>query len=175
MPENLRSLSETAVIILLILLNARQNLRQYRYAGVLEQLLPLRSDPAVTILIPRRRPVLSHQRRTSQSTAFSRSCPEQSCSARRSYVRCSRGRLCAVRHFPAEDPGRLIRTWRNPPPTVSATVSAHGSTYPSSQVGSSRYSSWICCHGSSRSPRHSVHIRSQVTSQGNVKGRCVLY
>jgi hypothetical protein len=29
-----------AVIILLILLNARQNLRQYRYAGVLEQLLP---------------------------------------------------------------------------------------------------------------------------------------
>lgn len=28
-----------AVIILLILLNARQNLRQYRYAGVLEQLL----------------------------------------------------------------------------------------------------------------------------------------
>ena len=38
-----------AVIILLILLNARQNLRQYRYAGVLEQLLPLRSDPAVTI------------------------------------------------------------------------------------------------------------------------------
>ena len=31
---------ETIVIILLILLNARQNLRQYRYAGVLEQLLP---------------------------------------------------------------------------------------------------------------------------------------
>ena len=29
-----------AVIILLVLLNARQNLRQYRYAGVLEQLLP---------------------------------------------------------------------------------------------------------------------------------------
>ena len=29
-----------AVIILLILLNARQNLRQYKYAGVLEQLLP---------------------------------------------------------------------------------------------------------------------------------------
>ena len=29
-----------AVIILLILLNARQNLRQYRYAGVLEHLLP---------------------------------------------------------------------------------------------------------------------------------------
>ena len=29
-----------AVIILLILLNARQNLRQYRYGGVLEQLLP---------------------------------------------------------------------------------------------------------------------------------------
>jgi hypothetical protein len=28
-----------AVIILLILLNARQNLRQYRYAGVLKQLL----------------------------------------------------------------------------------------------------------------------------------------
>jgi hypothetical protein len=30
-----------AVIVLLILLNARHNLRQYRYAGVLEQLLPL--------------------------------------------------------------------------------------------------------------------------------------
>lgn len=29
-----------AVIILLILLNARQNLRQYRYAGVLEELMP---------------------------------------------------------------------------------------------------------------------------------------
>jgi hypothetical protein len=29
-----------AVIVLLILLNARQNLRQYKYAGVLEQLLP---------------------------------------------------------------------------------------------------------------------------------------
>ena len=29
-----------AVIVLLILLNARQNLRQYRYAGVLEQILP---------------------------------------------------------------------------------------------------------------------------------------
>jgi hypothetical protein len=29
-----------AVIVLLILLNARQNLRQYRYAGVLEQLMP---------------------------------------------------------------------------------------------------------------------------------------
>jgi hypothetical protein len=29
-----------AVIVLLVLLNARQNLRQYRYAGVLEQMLP---------------------------------------------------------------------------------------------------------------------------------------
>ena len=29
-----------AAIVLLILLNARQNLRQYKYAGVLEQLLP---------------------------------------------------------------------------------------------------------------------------------------
>lgn len=29
-----------AVIVLLILLNARMNLRQYRYAGVLAQLLP---------------------------------------------------------------------------------------------------------------------------------------
>jgi hypothetical protein len=29
-----------AVIVLLILLNARQNLRQYKYAGVLERLLP---------------------------------------------------------------------------------------------------------------------------------------
>jgi len=29
-----------AVIVLLVLLNARQNLRQYRYAGVLEQLVP---------------------------------------------------------------------------------------------------------------------------------------
>lgn len=29
-----------AVIVLLVLLNARQNLRQHRYAGVLEQLLP---------------------------------------------------------------------------------------------------------------------------------------
>ena len=34
-----------AVIILLILLNARQNLRQYRYAGVLEQLLPFEATP----------------------------------------------------------------------------------------------------------------------------------
>ena len=34
-----------AVIILLILLNARQNLRQYRYAGVLEQLLPPGATP----------------------------------------------------------------------------------------------------------------------------------
>jgi hypothetical protein len=34
-----------AVIILLILLNARQNLRQYRYAGVLEQLLPPEATP----------------------------------------------------------------------------------------------------------------------------------
>ena len=32
------------VIVLLILLNARQNLRQYKYAGLLESLLP--SDPA---------------------------------------------------------------------------------------------------------------------------------
>ena len=29
-----------AVIVVLILLNARQNLRQYRFAGILEQLLP---------------------------------------------------------------------------------------------------------------------------------------
>jgi len=29
-----------AVIILLVLLNARQNLRQYRYAGLLAELLP---------------------------------------------------------------------------------------------------------------------------------------
>ena len=28
------------VIVVLILLNARQNLRQYRFAGILEQLLP---------------------------------------------------------------------------------------------------------------------------------------
>ena len=28
-----------AVIVVLVLLNARQNLRQYRYAGVLEQML----------------------------------------------------------------------------------------------------------------------------------------
>jgi hypothetical protein len=34
-----------AVIILLILLNARQNLRQYKYGGVLEQLLPPKSSP----------------------------------------------------------------------------------------------------------------------------------
>jgi hypothetical protein len=33
------------VIVLLILLNARQNLRQYRYAGVLEQLLPAEPTP----------------------------------------------------------------------------------------------------------------------------------
>jgi hypothetical protein len=36
-----------AVIVLLILLNARQNLRQYKYAGVLEQLLrPVIGDNA---------------------------------------------------------------------------------------------------------------------------------
>lgn len=29
-----------AVIVVLILLNARQNLRQYRFAGILEQVLP---------------------------------------------------------------------------------------------------------------------------------------
>jgi len=34
------SVGPRAVIILLILLNARQNLRHYRYAGLLEQLLP---------------------------------------------------------------------------------------------------------------------------------------
>ena len=34
-----------SVIILLVLLNARQNLRQYRYAGVLEQLLPPEETP----------------------------------------------------------------------------------------------------------------------------------
>ena len=34
-----------AVIILLVLLNARQNLRQYRYAGVLEQLVPPEAIP----------------------------------------------------------------------------------------------------------------------------------
>jgi len=35
-----------AVIVVLILLNARQNLRQYRFAGILEQLLPKESSPA---------------------------------------------------------------------------------------------------------------------------------
>ena len=39
------SVGPRAVIILLILLNARQNLRQYRYAGVLEQLLPSEATP----------------------------------------------------------------------------------------------------------------------------------
>ena len=34
-----------AVIIVLILLNARQNLRQYRFAGILEQILPKDSLP----------------------------------------------------------------------------------------------------------------------------------
>ena len=34
-----------AVIIVLILLNARQNLRQYRFAGILEQVLPKDSLP----------------------------------------------------------------------------------------------------------------------------------
>lgn len=34
-----------AVIILLVLLNARQNLRQYRFAGVLEQTLPPEAPP----------------------------------------------------------------------------------------------------------------------------------
>jgi len=34
-----------AVIILLILLNARQNLRQFRYAGLLERLLPPDATP----------------------------------------------------------------------------------------------------------------------------------
>ena len=33
-----------AVIVVLILLNARQNLRQYRFAGILEQVLP--RDPS---------------------------------------------------------------------------------------------------------------------------------
>jgi len=33
-----------AVIVLLILLNSRQNLRQYRYAAVLERLLPASAD-----------------------------------------------------------------------------------------------------------------------------------
>lgn len=32
-----------AVIVLLVLLNARQNLRQYKYAGLLEQMLPPRA------------------------------------------------------------------------------------------------------------------------------------
>lgn len=35
-----------AVIVVLILLNARQNLRQYRFAGILEQVLPRESSPA---------------------------------------------------------------------------------------------------------------------------------
>jgi hypothetical protein len=35
-----------AVIVLLILLNSRQNLRQYRYAGVLESLIGRREPPA---------------------------------------------------------------------------------------------------------------------------------
>jgi hypothetical protein len=39
------SVGPRVVIILLILLNARQNLRQYRYAGVLEQLLPSEATP----------------------------------------------------------------------------------------------------------------------------------
>jgi hypothetical protein len=39
------SVGPRAVIILLIVLNARQNLRQYRYAGVLEQLLPSEATP----------------------------------------------------------------------------------------------------------------------------------
>lgn len=34
-----------AVIVVLILLNARQNLRQYRFAGILEQVLPKDSLP----------------------------------------------------------------------------------------------------------------------------------
>jgi hypothetical protein len=34
-----------AVIILLVLLNARQNLRQYRYAGLLTELLPPEAPP----------------------------------------------------------------------------------------------------------------------------------
>jgi hypothetical protein len=34
-----------AVIVLLVLLNARQNLRQYRYAGLLERLLPPEGTP----------------------------------------------------------------------------------------------------------------------------------
>jgi hypothetical protein len=34
-----------AVIILLVILNARQNLRQYRYAGVLAELLPPAAPP----------------------------------------------------------------------------------------------------------------------------------
>jgi hypothetical protein len=34
-----------AVIVLLVLLNARQNLRQYRYAGILEQTLPPAGGP----------------------------------------------------------------------------------------------------------------------------------
>lgn len=35
-----------AVIVLLILLNSRQNLRQYRYAGVLESFMGKREPPA---------------------------------------------------------------------------------------------------------------------------------
>ena len=34
-----------AVIVVLILLNARQNLRQYRFASILEQVLPRDSSP----------------------------------------------------------------------------------------------------------------------------------
>ena len=37
------SVAPRAVIVLLVLLNARQNLRQYRYAEVLERLLPPKS------------------------------------------------------------------------------------------------------------------------------------
>jgi hypothetical protein len=36
------------VIILLVLLNARQNLRQYRYAGVIAELLEKRAAPRPT-------------------------------------------------------------------------------------------------------------------------------
>lgn len=38
-----------AVIVLLILLNARQNLRQYRYAGILEQLVPPDSPQLIAV------------------------------------------------------------------------------------------------------------------------------
>jgi hypothetical protein len=39
------SIGPRAVIILLILLNARQNLRQHKYAAILEKILPCEPSP----------------------------------------------------------------------------------------------------------------------------------